>query len=398
MNQLEKRCLIEVLKSRYRRARKKEKGEIITKLSERIGVGRKQSQRLLSNHDVGRPRNPLQRGRRSKYRDAEFVSALKLVWRITKYMCARHLHSAMKEWLPAIEAERGAFPDSVHDRLLSISAATIDRILRPYKVTKGKSLPRSGGFRDEIPIQESCWDIKVPGYLEADTVAHCGGSMLGEFVNTLTMVDIATIWTEARAVFGRGATPIVHAIEDIEKALPFAIIGYDCDNGTEVLNQHVLRYFRDERIERNKPEVKVTRSREYRKNDNAHVEQRNNSVARRWLGYERLDFTELVPLINYYYSQVVCPLMNHFYPCFKLQNKIRIKSRTRRVYAIPVTPYARVMNSPHVSKQEKEKLTAIHRLLNPVHLSQLESKLRKKIDDELKRLRAGKGIQNFAVI
>jgi hypothetical protein len=290
MNQLEKRCLIEVLKSRYRRARKKEKGEIITELSERIGVGRKQSQRLLSNHDVGRPRNPLQRGRRSKYRDAEFVSALKLVWRITKYMCARHLHSAIKEWLPAIEAESGAFPDSVHDRLLSISAATIDRILRPYKVTKGKSLTRSGGFRDEIPIQESCWDIKVPGYLKADTVAHCGGSMLGEFVNTLTIVDIATIWTEARAVFGRGSTPIVHAIEDIEKALPFAIIGYDCDNGAEVFSQHVLRYFRDERIERNKPEVKVTRSREYRKNDNAHVEQRNNSVARRWLGYERLDF------------------------------------------------------------------------------------------------------------
>jgi len=264
MNGVEKRCLVEVLKSRYRRARKKQKGEVITELSDRLGIGRKQSQRLLSSiQEAGRPRNPLKRGRRSKYRDAEFISALKLVWRTTKYMCARHLHAAMPEWLPALEAERGGFSKSVHERLLSISAATIDRILQPYKVTKGKSLTRSGGFRDEIPIQESCWDIRIPGYLEADTVAHCGGSMLGEFVNTLTMVDIATIWTEARAVFGRGSTPIVHAIEDIEKALPFAIIGYDCDNGTEVLNQHVLRYFRDERIERGKPIVQVTRSREY---------------------------------------------------------------------------------------------------------------------------------------
>jgi hypothetical protein len=387
MESIKKRCLIEMLRVRYNRSRKKEKGEILEELGEQLGIGRKQAQRLLGAKEVGRPRNPLRRGRPSRYRDVEFIAALKLVWKTTKYMCSRHLRAAIPDWLPAIEAERGPFSESVRERLLAISAPTIDRALRPYKVIKGKTFTRSGGFRDEIPIQENIWDIKVPGYLETDTVAHCGGSMLGEFVNSLTMVDVATMWTEVRAVFGRGSTPIVHAIEDIESALPFAILGYDADNGGEVLNQHVFRYFRDERIARGKPPVQVTRSRAYRKNDNAHVEQRNNSVPRRWLGYERLPFTELVPLINYYYRDIICPMMNHFFPSFKLKDKVRIKSRTRRIYADPITPYARVMASPYVSKEQKKYLKAIHEKLNPVILGRLESTVRKKIDQELKRLR-----------
>ena len=156
-----------------------------------------------------------------------------------------------------------------------------------------------------------------------------------------------------------------------------------------------LRYFRNERIERNRPPVQVTRSREYKKNDNAHVEQRNNSLARRWLGYERLDFTELVPLINYYYAHIVCPLMNHFFPSFKLKDKVRIKSRVRRIYKDPVTPYTRVMSSEHVSQERKLILKAQHDSLNPVALVKEEHLLRKRIDDALKKLR--KGIQLFSI-
>jgi len=231
MNELEKRCIIEFLRNRYSRGRKSDRGTILDEACERLGVGRRQAKRLLGRKEPGGPRKPPHRGRPSKYGDRDFIDALKLVWRTTRYMCSRHLKAAMPEWLPPIEIECGKFSENVHERLLSISAPTIDRILKPYKALKGKSFTRSGGFRDEIPIQENIWDITIPGYLESDTVAHCGGSMLGEFVNSVVMVDIATTWTEARAVFGRGSGPVVYAVEDIESNLPFIVLGYDTDNG-----------------------------------------------------------------------------------------------------------------------------------------------------------------------
>ena len=150
-------------------------------------------------------------------------------------------------------------------------------------------------------------------------------------------------------------------------------------------------------IRRKRP-VQVTRSREYQKNDNAHVEQRNNSLARRWLGYERIGFQELVPLLNYYYGAVVCPLMNHFYPSFKLHDKIRMKSRTRRIYKAPVTPYARVIASSYVALERKRKLRALHESLNPVTLTKEEARLRKRIDDALKRLRVGSDAQALLAV
>jgi hypothetical protein len=384
-----KRCIVDMLRSRYRRGSKSEKGRILDELCGALKIGKRQAKRLLGRREVGRPKKFGHRGRPSTYRDHEFIEALRYTWKTMKYMCSRYMKAALPEWLGAIEETRGKFPPSVRKRLLSISVSTMDRLLKPYKAIRGITFTRSGGFRDEIPIQENLWNIEQPGFLECDTVAHCGGSTHGEYVNSVTLVDIATTWTEVRAVFGRGSMPVVAAIEEIETALPFPILGYDADNGGEVLNQHVLRYFRDERIGRGKPAVQVTRSREYRKNDNAHVEQRNDSVARRWLGYERMPFAELVPLINYYYAEVVCPLMNHFFPSLKLKAKIRIKSRTRRVYGAPITPYMRVIASPQVSKDWKDRLMAIHKTLNPVVLAHLESKIRKQIDDELKRMRAG---------
>lgn len=389
MKGVERRRYLEWLGKEYRRGGKEKKGEILTQVSERLGVCRRQARRLLAAKEVGRPKKLSRRGRPGRYQDSEFKDALKLMWRTCRYMCSRHLKAALPDWLEYVEQERGAFPESVHERLLKISAATIDRILKPYKATKGKSTTRSGGFRDQIPIQENIWNITEPGFLEADTAAHCGGSLLGEYIHSLVMVDIATTWSEARAVFGKGSTPIVRQIEDIELFLPFDIKGYDSDNGTEVLNRHILKYFREERPERNRKAVQVTRSREYKKNDNAHVEQRNDSLARKWLGYERLDFIEIQPLVDYYYKFILCPLLNHFFPSFKIQDKIRLRSRTRRVYRDPLTPYARVMMSNHVPTEYKNHLKQIHLSLNPLELSRLEQKMRKQIDLAMKALRSG---------
>lgn len=346
----------------------------------------------MSRSECGRPRKPVRRGRPGKYQDQEFKNALRRCWRELNYICGRRAKAALPDWLGFIEEEYGAFSGDVRERLLTISAATIDRLLKPYKGQKGKSLTRNCGFREEIPIQENIWDIQCPGFMEADTVAHCGGSTFGEYINTLNMVDIYTLWTEPRAVFGKGSNAVFDALIDIEANLPFPILGYDADNGGEVLNKHLYSYFRDERTQLGRPPVQVTRSREYKKNDQAHIEQRNDSVPRHYLGYERLDFAELIPLVNYYYAKVVSPLMNHFMPTFKLKNKIRVKSRTRRIYDKPVTPFSRVMLSEHVHKDLKDKLKEEHERLNPVKLRKEEIAIRKLIDTALKRLKAGQGM------
>lgn len=394
----EKRCYLEVFRARYRRARKRDKGRILDELCKRLGATRKWGIRLLASRGAGRPRKPDKRGRPPRYGNADFIWALRLVWRTTRYMCGRYLASAMRDWVPSIEAEQGRFSFETRKLLFTVSGATIDRVLKPYKAAKGKSFTRSSGFRDQIPIQPNVWDVKVPGFMEADTVAHCGGSMHGDFVNSLTLVDIATIWTEVRSVFGRGASGVFEQILVIEAALPFEILGYDADNGGEVLNEHIYNYFRTARIKQGLKPVQVTRSREYQKNDQAHVEQRNDCLPRQYLGYERIGFWQIVPLLNYYWGEVVCPLRNHFYPALKLKGKVRIKSRTRRVYDKPVTPYRRVIESEHVSEERKQSLIEIHRKLDPVTLVRQEALIRSRIDAALKKLRAGQDASGLLVV
>ena len=375
---------IEVLKYRYRHFSKKQKGEVLEELEKQFSVDRKYIVRLLSRKKGGRPKNPIKTGRPSKYGDPDFQTALRKVWKITYYMCGRYLKIAMPDWLPSIEKKYGLFTADIHDRLLVISAATIDRYLRPLKSEHGKCFTRHGSvIRSEIPVQGNIWDISIPGYIECDTVAHCGGSMLGDFINSVTTVDIATTWTEVRGTWGRGSSGVFEQIKDIESSLPFTILGYDADNGGEVLNWHIINYFQNRKVP-----VAVTRSRAYKKNDNAHVEQKNNTVPRRYLGYERLDCQNILPLVNHYYKDILCPLLNHFYPSNKLKDKQLVESKRKRFYDKPMTPYARVMQSTYVAQDEKDKLKAAHDSLNPVELRIQEQTVRKQIDTLMKQFRS----------
>jgi len=392
ISELEKQSILEYLRSKHRRGNKRVKGQIITEVCERLSVGRKHAIKLLSPLTVGRPKKPVRRGRPGKYQDKAFQDSLRLMWTLTKELCGKRLKSAIPHWIEAVEEERGKFPTDIKVRLLKISAPTIDRILKPYKKRYGLSATRGGGFRDEIPIQGNIWNIQVPGHMETDTVAHCGGSLSGEYANSVTMVDIATLWTEVRAVYGRGSNAVFDGIKDIEEHLPFPMEGYDADNGGEVLNMQLYSYFVTERLSKGIKPVPVTRSRAYKKNDNAHVEQRNDSVARKYLGYARIDFQELIPLINHYYANLVCPFLNHFLPCFKLTDKVRVNSKTKRIYKIPVTPYQRIMESPFVSYENKKRLKEIHQLLNPVKLSRQIDNTRLLIDESMKRLKEGKSL------
>ena len=374
---------IEVLRYRYRHFSKKKKGDVLEELERRFLVDRKYLVRLLACKNGGRPKTPSKTGRPSKYGDPGFQSALRKVWKTTYFMCGRYLQVAMPDWLPSIEEKYGEFKPDVHDRLLTISAATIDRHLRPQKGVHGKCFTRPGSIiRSEIPVQGCIWDISIPGYIECDTVAHCGGSMYGDFINSVTTVDIATTWTEVRGTWGRGSSGVIEQLKSIEGSLPFTVLGYDADNGGEVLNWHIIDYFHDRKIP-----AAVTRSRSYQKNDNAHVEQKNNTVPRRYLGYERLDCQDVLSLVNHYYKDILCPLLNHFYPSNKLKDKQLIESKRKRFYDKPMTPYARVMQSSYVSQQEKDKLKATHDSLNPVELRIQEQYVRKQIDSLMKQFR-----------
>jgi hypothetical protein len=188
---------------------------------------------------------------------------------------------------------------------------------------RGLSTTKPGTIlKKHIPVKTKQWDEEKPGFLEADTVAHCGDSVAGMFVYTLNCVDIATGWNQQRALWGKGEQGVLQAIQNIEKTLPFDILGFDCDNGSEFLNWHLLRYF-----SKRKQPIKFTRSRAYHKNDNAHIEGKNWTHIRQYLGYQRFDNIELVDLLNDLYTKEWNLYFNFFIPSVKLINKVRDGSK-----------------------------------------------------------------------
>lgn len=209
MSGIEKEEWFRKVKDRYRKASRIQKSQLLDELVDLHGMHRKTAIRLLSPSNIrllspskrGRKSGSKKRGRKSKYGSVEFLKALRLVWKETDYMCSKLLHAALPEWVPYVEQHHGKFSPEIRSLLLQISYATIDRKLKPYKgKSKGGTQPGTL-LKTEIPIQGSVFDITVPGFIEADTVAHCGNSLAGQFVWSLTMTDICTGWTECRAVW-----------------------------------------------------------------------------------------------------------------------------------------------------------------------------------------------------
>jgi len=242
----------------------------------------------------------------------------------------------------------------------------MDRILESARLTtkKGLSGTKPGTLlKNQIPIRDNNWDIDRPGFMEADTVAHCGNTLIGDFVWSLTMTDIYSGWTENRAVWNKGSTGILKQIKDIENALPFELKGFDCDNGSEFLNHCLLKYFTE-----NGKNTKFTRSRPNKKNDNAHVEQKNWTQVRQLLGYDRLEDESCVELINDLYTKDWSLFNNYFRPSQKLLEKTKINSKYIKKYDIPKTPYLRLIESEHISQLKKDELMNIFKNLNPFEI------------------------------
>jgi len=321
------------VKKRYRYSDKKTKSLVLDEFCEVCGYNRKYAIRKLNtrkrNHRTKRP------GRPRQYKDPILLKVLFNLWEKQNLPCSKRLQASLPLWLPYYTDRR--LSEKIKHQLLSMSSATIDRLMAKKRKKIGKlglATTKPGSIlKTHIPIKTGQWDERRPGYLESDTVAHCGTSVSGSFLYTVNTVDIATGWTEQRALWGKGYQGMSFALHSIENCLPFPILGFDCDNGSEFLNWHIYKYFTNRRSP-----VQFTRSRPYKKNVNAHIEEKNWSIIRQYLGYNRFDRLELVEELNKIYTSEWRLYMNFFRPCSKLQEKIRINGKMKKVYDAPKTP------------------------------------------------------------
>ena len=355
------------LSKRYRTSNKQEKGRILNELCEMSGFHKKHAIRLL-NAAKKKKKPRINIGRPNQYPEKLYLEPLKRIWLLSDQPCGKRLKMALPLWLPHYGGAYETLEPSIYEGLLSMSSATIDRLLASSRIKCRRSIcgTKPGSIlKKHIPIKTDQWDADKPGFLEADTVAHCGISLTGSFVWSLTMTDINSGWTEMRATWNKGAIGVVQQIHDIEACLPFLILGFDCDNGSEFLNWHLMHYFSNEQ---GNHRVQFTRSRPYHSDDNAHVEQKNWTHVRQLFGYERFDNQEVVGMMNDLYRNEISQLNNYFLPNFKLIAKERIEAKIIKKHSKPATAYQRLMESEHITNVKKQELTDIYNQLNPFKL------------------------------
>ena len=375
---MSKRTRIEVLKKlrrRYETAGAEHKRKLLDQAQELLGYHRKAAIRSLRQAAVERgPR--IITGRPVEYEPRLLGRWLRPIWRATDYACGRRLVAMLPEWIPAYEQHERRLPGEVREKLLLASGRTLDRLLEPLRVPgTGRSLTRPGSLlRQQIPIRGSVWEEGKAGWLEVDTVALCGGSVAGEFVWMVDGVDYATTWVEVRAMWGRGQAGTLNALLDVEASLPFSLLGLDSDNGGEFLNYHVLNW-----LQKRRRPVFMTRSRPYKKDDNAHVEQKNWTHIRQCFGYERHDNPEVVEPMNALVKGAYGQLLNYFHASLKLKRKERKAGKVQRIYGAAQTPLARVLASAQVTAQTKQRLRQHKASLNPFALKQAVDRALKEI-------------------
>jgi hypothetical protein len=361
-----KREYLHSLYKRYRQGRRTQKTAMLEEFCKVCGYNRKYAIWLLS-----RPLSKAGARRRVTVRSATYskaaVGTLAKVWEASGYLCSQRLKAALPQWLPWIK-KHFEVNGELEKELLAISARQMDRRLSPHKRTVKRRLygtTRPGSLlKQMIPVKTDHWDVTLPGYLEIDLVSHSGASAAGEFIYTLDCVDIATSWVERQAVMGKGQLGIVAALKEIEQRLPFALRGIDSDNGSEFINTHLFNFCQQRPKNRS---VQFTRSRPYKKDDNAHVEQKNWTHVRKLLGWERYDTLPALKTLNPLYQQLRI-FQNLFQPSMKLSRKIRKGSRLIRRYDQPSTPFERVLKSSQKT-QQIEGLKSTLKNTDPFELS-----------------------------
>jgi hypothetical protein len=365
--------LVEALRLRYVRARRDEKTCILNEFVAVTGYHRKAAIRRLRG---GRRRKGNKRQGRPPVYTPDVVAALWEVWEICGRICSKRLAPFLPEAVALLEREGEVlFPADVRGRLTAMSPATIDRLLAHHRDggRKGRCTTKPGTLlRSQIPVRTFAdWTDAVPGFLEIDLVAHCGETTAGEFVHTLTSVDVSTGWCEPVALKNRSQEMVQRALEQTQAHLPFPMLGIDSDNDSAFLNWGIKGYC-DEN------EITFTRCRPYKKNDQAHVEQKNWAVVRQLIGYDRYEGVEATAALQAVYNDYRV-YVNLFQPVRKLVEKKTVGGKTRKRYDTATTPYRRVLASSTVDDARKNELKKQYATLAPWHL-------RRRIEQNLRRL------------
>lgn len=368
-----RRELLNNLRTRYRGADKHEKKCILDEFTKVTKYGRKHAIYLL-NQDESRTQARRGVGRKRKYDDG-VKQALLYLWRIANEICSKRLIPFLPDLVEVLErtGQIELKPD-VRAKLLTMCPATADQLLAPErKPGHGKSTTRSGALlKRQIPVRTfSDWNDVVPGFFEADLVAHCGSDTSGTYLNTIVLTDIATSWTECFALLRRSEEGVIQALRTAQHVLPVPLLGFDSDNGSEFINHGLIEFCREQGIT-------FTRSRAWKKNDQAHVEERNGSVVRRTVGYDRYEGASARDALERLYGTMRL-YVNFFQPTMKLVSKEREGAKVRRKYDPAQTPYRRMLNSPVTPESTKGSLRRIYAQLDPValmaELEQLQDRL-----------------------
>jgi hypothetical protein len=360
VRQASKHELVAAQRSRYQQVGRAEKGQILNEFVAATGYHGKHAMRLFRQ---GPPPARAGRGGRPRRYAAVVVGALREVAEASDWLCGKRLAPFLAELVPAL-AEEGALrlESPVQERLLGMSAASIDRHLRPFRLLRrpsGLSTTKPGSLlKQQVPVHTSTpWDEQQPGFVEIDLVAHCGTTTAGFYLNSLTVTDVATGWTECVGVWGKGQAAVFAALEQARARLPMPLLGIDSDNGSEFLNAHLVRWCTEE-------EVTFTRSRPYWKNDQAHVEQKNWSIVRRLLGYDRYESEAALAALQAVYEHLHL-WINHWQPVLKLVVKQRDGAKVRKRYDTAQTPYRRVLAWERLAPDATARLTAAHASSSP---------------------------------
>jgi transposase InsO family protein len=359
---------------RYQKVSKGLRGQILDEFCQVCNYNRKYAIRLLNGPAPQKPKAAARKGRPSSY-GAKVILALTAIWEAAGYPCSVRLKALLPLWLPWA-VKRLGLTAQVQKQLLTISPPTIDRRLRGKKHQLKKRLygrTKPGSLlKHHIPIKTDSWDVQTPGFTEIDLVSHSGNSASGEFLHSLNVTDIHSTWVESRAVMGKSQIAVLNAMQEIEQALPFKLLGIDSDNGSEFINYH-LKTFCDQN------NIQLTRGRPYKKDDNAHIEQKNYTHVRKILGYLRYDSGPAQKAINELYQNELRILQNLFLPAMKLIKKTRVGSKLKRSYDKAQTPLERLLVCSQADPVKVQQLKRLREQTDPFELA-------KRIEQKLERI------------
>ncbi len=372
----ERRKYLRLVARRYAKAERAVRSHLLTEMEEVTGLHRKSLLRLMHLPSLERaPKKP--RPRRKLYGDG-VADVVRVVWESLDYVCAERLTPVLLSTAQQLARwEELVLTDELELKLDSISRSTVQRLLQRFqqdtpKLPRRKPQPPNRLLR-EVPMERLRWDISLPGSFETDLVHHCGTLAAGDYIHTLQMVDIATGWSERVAVLGRSQEAMVRGFRRVQERLPFPITHLHPDNGSEFFNDHLIRYFGEEITG-----LRLSRSRPYRKNDNRFVEQKNSTLVRAYVGYERLDNGAQCATLNGLYDQLWL-YYNLFQPVLHMVGKEVVSGKLHRRWDKAKTPYQRLLSSGILAAKQKARLDALYTRTNP-------RQLRKEIYDALEHL------------